>query len=198
MAVPVACILETPRESGTVLTPLKNQPALIVDMLVGAAASARGGRLVGEAGAGLAWRRSSGKERRQPGLGDRGGADVTRGLDVWMQNLWPQHALTLPAGTKSHSDEAWRIFPECIIKNRSRSRAKLGNFYSLSFLSSFMSESETEDLWAMVRRPCQLAALAQRWESGLSQRGAARPQSETWSQGERVAAEAKRRDKRTE
>lgn len=48
MAVPVACILETPCESGTVLTPLKNQPALIVHMLVGAAASARGGRLVGE------------------------------------------------------------------------------------------------------------------------------------------------------
>lgn len=72
MAVPVACILETPRESGTVLTPLKNQPALIVDMLAGAATSARGGRLVGESGAGLAWRRPSGKERRQPGLGDRG------------------------------------------------------------------------------------------------------------------------------
>lgn len=144
------------------------------------------------------WRWPSGKELRQPGLGDHRGADVTGGSMCGCK-IFGHHMLRVcPQEPDLTARRHGGFKKKCIIKNTSRSRAKLDNFYSLCFLSSFMSESEKEDFWAIVRRPCQLAALAQRWESGLCQRGAAQPQSETWSQGERAAAEAKRRDKRTE
>lgn len=74
MAVPVACILETPRESGTVLPPLKNQPTLIAQR-----AHARGSRRVCRLDGGVGGDMATALWEGAEGEGISGGADVTGG-----------------------------------------------------------------------------------------------------------------------